>query len=1000
MNSIQQMYCTHCTHGSSALERCQGELAARMLGYSVRAGSLDSEALRQAYRQVERHISYHLPRDAPAEDKLRLTAATAPQRLIFIPAAGTWEVIGLVSYRQRDTEGRPGSYFAHLVCRQAAEGHDSWTLLDALRLWKAPGWVVEDSPEHPFVLPAIPAIDCLLDGEPPRIGDRALLAFLQGDDRSFGSHLPDRWRDLLPAKRVEIFQNLVASLLAVGTTRRQTLLVAVEPEVAALLFYGVGRLVPPGKLRASVSVSTFEASAERLTTVLAATTFCDPRAADFRAESLRGRGLAINTFGPQPAGESIPSAYAQHMVGHLLNDGPAAVDQRLATMAAAQPDRIEKLEEFARTEYAVAALFRSAGAAGGSDSWRSDSTLTDFARRLTRERLAAVEGSPSTLNAVCGGQSQTTILQLAATVQPGTGADRAIRFLLEKLSEERIAPFVAGNEIADDWKIELLRSRIAATGRTPAATEWIWTDGPVESPLDADRRSTIAAGVIGDLPPQAITGLLCSLDASLRPVVMERLLVACRQRVERWEVFADVLRRFDIDSLIVLWRRFRSRLFDVPDAVGEVISTRLEETLNTLHQHPGEFSPRLEFLEAGQRWLAAPDAAARLAAWRRCREAIIELIGLKDSRYGVAAACRLEKAAQRMTESILEAVPAAHLEDDRQGTARQTCLRKLGRHLGGGEELLPTGQWQHEALWKKIGWRMEMGNWPSISLRKLAQGPAERWHRWVALAIAAVVVLGVLGVIGLSTIGTGPRRSQGLVVEHARADRPPIPASGEGGLAPGNPAQRNRGASGEGLSGKPAAPGRADETAPDPSSPEPAGSQPAPGGEAGDPVGLGSERPLLSIPGQFAASMSAVGGLERPAIAVMELHVQDAADKPLSRAFAEKYVLGAVIRQQRGDEVAADLDLPDLLKLNQARLHDGIDRVRVQFRFSRKTRGSPGAPAGIEAVSFSWAEVLIEPAQRYDIRFVVSPEGIKILDQLAGEDGSPGPQRTEEFHNP
>ena len=172
MSTIQQMYCTHCTHGSSALERRQGELAARMLGYSVRAGSLEGEALRQAYRQVERYVSYHLPRDAPAEEKLRLTAASAPQRLIFIPAAGTWQVIGLVSYRQRDTEGRPGSYFAHLLCRELREAGEAWTLVDALRLWKAPGWVVEDSPDHPFVLPAIADLDSMLGGEPARIDDR------------------------------------------------------------------------------------------------------------------------------------------------------------------------------------------------------------------------------------------------------------------------------------------------------------------------------------------------------------------------------------------------------------------------------------------------------------------------------------------------------------------------------------------------------------------------------------------------------------------------------------------------------------------------------------------------------------------------------------------------------------------------------------------------------------------------------------------------------------
>ena len=134
MSAIQQIYCTHCTHGSSALERRQGELAARMLGYSVRAGSLEGDALRQVYRQVERYVSYHLPHDTPGEQKLQFTAATAPRRLIFIPAAGSWQVIGHVCYRQRDTEGRPGSYFAHLLCREVGDPGQSWTLLDALRL--------------------------------------------------------------------------------------------------------------------------------------------------------------------------------------------------------------------------------------------------------------------------------------------------------------------------------------------------------------------------------------------------------------------------------------------------------------------------------------------------------------------------------------------------------------------------------------------------------------------------------------------------------------------------------------------------------------------------------------------------------------------------------------------------------------------------------------------------------------------------------------------------
>ncbi|HEV3023163.1 MAG TPA: hypothetical protein VGX76_11880, partial [Pirellulales bacterium] len=64
MKPIHQIYCTHCTYGSSALEQREGELADRVLGYSARAGSLERNALRGYYRQVERFLYYYLPSDS------------------------------------------------------------------------------------------------------------------------------------------------------------------------------------------------------------------------------------------------------------------------------------------------------------------------------------------------------------------------------------------------------------------------------------------------------------------------------------------------------------------------------------------------------------------------------------------------------------------------------------------------------------------------------------------------------------------------------------------------------------------------------------------------------------------------------------------------------------------------------------------------------------------------------------------------------------------------
>ena len=118
MSTIRQMYCTHCTHGTSALERREGELAQRIFGYTVRAGSQEAGELRKTYRQVEPYIYYYLPRDTPSEEKLRLSAGTAPRRLFFTPSAGGLQLVGQVCYRQTDSEGRPGSYFAHLLFQE------------------------------------------------------------------------------------------------------------------------------------------------------------------------------------------------------------------------------------------------------------------------------------------------------------------------------------------------------------------------------------------------------------------------------------------------------------------------------------------------------------------------------------------------------------------------------------------------------------------------------------------------------------------------------------------------------------------------------------------------------------------------------------------------------------------------------------------------------------------------------------------------------------------
>src|SRR5258708_3124195 len=116
MSGIEQIYGTHCTYASSAIERRDGDMADRVVGYSARASSLPQDVLRREFRTFERYLYYYLPTDSPPERKLDLPPQTAPRRLLFNPSASGWQILTQVCYRQWDVvHQRPGSYFSHVL---------------------------------------------------------------------------------------------------------------------------------------------------------------------------------------------------------------------------------------------------------------------------------------------------------------------------------------------------------------------------------------------------------------------------------------------------------------------------------------------------------------------------------------------------------------------------------------------------------------------------------------------------------------------------------------------------------------------------------------------------------------------------------------------------------------------------------------------------------------------------------------------------------------------
>jgi hypothetical protein len=318
MAVIHRLLCTHCTFGSSELEPNTAENAAKVLGYSVRRSSLpepDRGLLRTAFRAVERLLSYELPQDTPPAKKESLEAETAPRRLVFLPNLAGWQVAAHVAYRTRDTHGRIGSYFADVLASKLDRDSRPWSPLEVLQLWatthggslSARWWC--DSEE------ALAARDSdgrwkpadtaspteSRDTDPPLIDDALLHQFLKLEPGETvadpGAIVPPRWWSMASEQRRELLAALLnATIQSRRNGGKESMVIAAEPSVAALLFYGVFRLLPP-RLREGIGFSTYEAAPDRPLTPLVATTFLEGEAstADLPPELLH-RGFACNTF--------------------------------------------------------------------------------------------------------------------------------------------------------------------------------------------------------------------------------------------------------------------------------------------------------------------------------------------------------------------------------------------------------------------------------------------------------------------------------------------------------------------------------------------------------------------------------------------------------------------------------------------------------------------------------------------------------------------------------
>lgn len=758
MSTIHQIYCTHCTHGSSALERREGDLASRMLGYSARAGSLDAHELRRFYRQVERYLYYYLPRDTPAEDKLRLAAATAPRRLIYLPSTNGLQMVGQICYRPTDTEGRPGSYFAHVLFREEKEGQRAWSVLDALRLWQAPGWVLEDSPQIPFRLSPLKSPADLLASRRPAIDDGVFLSFLTAPAHgSFDDPvgvIPARWRHMDPGVRAAAFTDVLAGFLDVPASRRESLLLVAEPSVAALVYYGIARLLPPGELREAVSFSTYEPNGERTTTALAATWFVDPEHNDVRPETYRSRGFVLNTYNDRRSeGRRVSSAYAESIVRCLREDGWQEVEHRFQNLQAAGARRPQDFNALAAVDRVVLALL-DPRLPLPADDWRRSPAATEYLRRAMVRRVAQRPDLEAALEPLVGQPAHLLALELIAVAPEPPGTRLAAQFLLRRLPGDRIADLLKMPGVSPEAKLDVLAHYVAAHWQLPPGCESLWHERKPTGPPPL--APTVLSRVLARLPGDTLLQFYRHTQDEHSDAFVAALVESCKRREAPTSGLTRILESMGDEAVLCLACTWGPTFIEGYPDDEPALGRQLQQILNTLPEHVSQFAERLDLVLAGRHLLPDDGSLDMATAWAACRAAIHDLGRLQDQTSGMLSRQRVhetEDSARRMTEAAARAMPRSRYDDDRHGAWKQERLRQVGRRLLGKSLLVPN-VWQHRAIWQKITWFFETGRWPSTPLSRLNRQKLSPRNALLIGAGVAVVALGSLG-LAMYLLGGG-----------------------------------------------------------------------------------------------------------------------------------------------------------------------------------------------------------------------------------------------------
>ena len=648
-------------------------MAGHPLGYSVRGGSLGGQALRDAFRRLERCGYYYLPVDTPPREKESATPHTAPLRMFYLPDVDGWRVAGQVAYREKDTAGRTGAYFAHVLAGPAQLSVASCQLsegmgLEVLRAWKAGGWEIQDGEHLAHELPTVASVRELMGNEPPAIQDAVLVSFLTAEAGGAffdpGKVVSARWWRMSVVVRQMIFKSALAGLLGVLEERNSPVILVAEPEAAALLFYGLLRFLP-GKVAEKIGFSTYEPQPDRVMTKLAGTTFWAPEESDLREEMYQGRGFTLNTFNGRMSERAAvaaerprrDSAYVENVFGRFLRHGMADVERygamldAVGAVTAADLNALGEVEKIA--DRILPPTVTPPPVPGEAVQELPDSyaempisasrTATVYLRRCLTERLARVENPETELAAVVGTARHSLLAELLGAGTEDSRVRAAMQFLIGSLTETQIPLWIQNAPVAEEIRARVLHRWVQNHGKLPAGCEFLLTQGAaLDSRRDADTPSLSllllrlseteqekvfaeaeAAGFEREFLLAFSHGLSGMMD---RQGATDAAVLAGRDRLDA------LVQRVSAQTLLTLHRDFGAWFFtNYPgnsEVLGRILQGFVPQLPGDLSRDERVFREKYGLLADAQEVLE-PDGREKVRKWKELLETVSAVVSLQ-----------------------------------------------------------------------------------------------------------------------------------------------------------------------------------------------------------------------------------------------------------------------------------------------------------------------------------------------------------------------------------